>query len=677
LLQALITRAEAAPTAAIAGWHAPRNPYASYSGVWTFDDAQQAADIGWLRDSRLNFSFSGREVGLLLRKDNVLATLYPTLDDGKFANALPRDGAGRNFITLTSATLTAERGPVAVARSLPEGTHNLQVIADQGFDRYALLGFAVGASDIASPYNALVNGSWVALMIALAAVLFSGRGLPWSAWYSRAAWLWTRARTPLQWGLGIVTSLLLMVGVLMTWGQDPPALIRREALAGLIGLLSGGLIYLNPWLPVTLIAVTVLFWVIYHRPIIGLCLTIGFAPFFLFPVELWRFALPMSELLLLLTFGAWLLRMLVGWAARVRSGLPRQKITLSAADWLILAYGLLGLAALSWSAVRDAALTDFRTLFVEPILFYVMARAVIRSARDRSLLVGALITAGALTAGISLFQYTRGEGIITAEDLSMRLAGVYGSPNNLALFLGRCIPFALPALLVSRGLWQKLAGVFLLALMLIAAALTQSVGGLFIGIPAAFVVVLLVMFGRRSLPWLAGALIVGVATFAVLGATSERFSRALDFTQGTNFYRIRVMQSALQIIEDHPLTGLGLDQFLYAFRDRYLYPDAWQEPNLSHPHNMLLDFWVRLGILGVPLIAALLWVTVRAYRSGLAVSRWQAAAGLGALANIVSHGMLDNSVFVVDLMLVFMLVMALAQSLRNSAVTSLSGDMVD
>ena len=69
------------------------------------------------------------------------------------------------------------------------------------------------------------------------------------------------------------------------------------------------------------------------------------------------------------------------------------------------------------------------------------------------------------------------------------------------------------------------------------------------------------------------------------------------------------------MIHDHPITGLGLDQFLYAYRGRYILPDAWQEPNLSHPHNILLDFWVRLGIFGVLLfsVAAGLLLATRAH----------------------------------------------------------------
>ena len=64
---------------------------------------------------------------------------------------------------------------------------------------------------------------------------------------------------------------------------------------------------------ITLAALVVLFVIVYHRVDLGLMLTIFYTPFFLFPVELYKFAFPMSELLILLTGAAWLLRTLAGW----------------------------------------------------------------------------------------------------------------------------------------------------------------------------------------------------------------------------------------------------------------------------------------------------------------------------------------------------------------------------
>jgi O-antigen ligase len=111
---------------------------------------------------------------------------------------------------------------------------------------------------------------------------------------------------------------------------------------------------------------------------------------------------------------------------------------------------------------------------------------------------------------------------------------------------------------------------------------------------------------------------------------------------------------------DHPWLGVGLDNFLYEYRTRYVLPAAWEELNLSHPHNVVLDFWTRLGLLG---LAVGLWLMVAGFRAGWRAWRRTANADrrallLGLLASLVAtaaHGLIDNSIFLVDLAFIFML----------------------
>jgi O-antigen ligase len=122
--------------------------------------------------------------------------------------------------------------------------------------------------------------------------------------------------------------------------------------------------------------------------------------------------------------------------------------------------------------------------------------------------------------------------------------------------------------------------------------------------------------------------------------------------------RLRLWQSALEMVRDHPLWGIGLDQFLYLY-PTYMHPDAWREPNLSHPHNLLLDFWLRLGLLGLVALAWAGWKALRRVQKGgapvpAATARDARASALawgaaGALVAVVLHGALDNSYFVIDL----------------------------
>lgn len=669
LLTALIERAQISPTGAPTGWHPARTPYAEYSGVWTFRD--NSADIGWLRDSRVTFTFEGTSVALLLRQGDYVANLYATVDSQP-SNALPRDAAGRAYIALQSADRVTQQGPVLVASGLSPGVHALTVVADQGFDQYALIGYAVGPPNPVPSWTNWRAAAWVAVAMALAGIA----GVVWYvdgllALHRAARRGFARLSTPAQFVIAGVSSAALMLTMAVSFGVTDGAWARRDPLLALVAVVSAGTVYVNLTFPLTVVALVVLQWCILQRLVLGLALTAFFAPFFLFPVALYTFSFPMVEIVLLMTFAAWAVQSAANEARRRKSGTVRRPMALSGLDVLVIAYVALGITAVAWSALKGPAITELRTLFLEPAAFYLVARTTLRSRSDLLIVICAFLAAGTVAAAIGVGQYVTGAAIITAEDGSRRLAGVYGSPNNLALFLGRVIPFAAAAVLTFGGRWRWIAAASL-AVTILAAVLTQSVGGLFIGIPAGVTVTALALYGRRAVPWLIGAAVVAIVVFAVLAGQSDRFGRALDFTQGTNFYRIRVMQSAVNVIADHPLIGLGLDQFLYAFRDRYIFPDAWPEPDLSHPHNMLLDFWVRLGLGGAVLAVAFVVISLRAAVGAVratdhrVVSRWLAAGLLGAFVAVYTHGMVDNSVFVIDLAYTFMLLLCAVQLVRRA-----------
>src|SRR5690606_6245508 len=107
---------------------------------------------------------------------------------------------------------------------------------------------------------------------------------------------------------------LLLIGMLMTFGREEPSLLRREPVQLGLAVITAGLLYLNVNVILSLISILILGFIFYHRPPLGLSAVIFFAPFFLFPVELYRFAFPMSELLAILIAAAWLLRAAVDWA---------------------------------------------------------------------------------------------------------------------------------------------------------------------------------------------------------------------------------------------------------------------------------------------------------------------------------------------------------------------------
>jgi O-antigen ligase len=271
---------------------------------------------------------------------------------------------------------------------------------------------------------------------------------------------------------------------------------------------------------------------------------------------------------------------------------------------------------------------------------------------------------GLLVAGYGLWQYAFArDTLITAGGGLLRLRSFYGSPNNVALYLGRVLPMATAVILFGHTLPTNRRRAYMLAFVVIALAilLTFSKGGLFLGVPAA----LLFIFwrwqrqrGQRTWPWIIGFGLLGIMGLFVMQqipALAGRFA----LTGATGVFRLNLWRASLNMFIDHPWFGVGLDNFLYAYRGRYIFDAAWQEPNLNHPHNILLDFATRLGLLGALAGGWLFWEYGRRLQRlwGRAMAaQLPLVVGIGGmLADIIAHGLVDHSFFLVDLAFVFYL----------------------
>lgn len=641
------------------GFYSPTHPNASYSGVWTF--GQLGADVGWLQDSKLQFEFYGQQVGLLLRKGDYVAYLYPYID-GLAPTEVPKDANNNPYIILTHPQLITEVVNVPVANSLSQAQHTLTATVDRGWDRWLLVGYTVSLTDMYQPYHQQILWSWAAFVFGIVATVTVGTQVHWQPLILKIR-QWFAPLTPLQeFLIGLLSTVLLLLGMMLTWQNGIPSFFRKESVVLGLALLSGGALYLNPPFMLTLLSGAVLFVILYHRPLYTVLLTLLWAPFFLFPVQLYLYAFPLYELTLLIGFAAWILRQCIVVAQTKTLNLPR----FHPLDWGAFAYLGLGIFALLQSTYFDVALTEFRTLILEPILFYVLFRGTVNTKIALERAMGALVFSALVATLIGLGMYLFGLGIITAEGAARRLAGVYGSPNNMALLIGRVLPFVLAYALLTQTMWRRWVAVGAGSVLLLAMLLTQSVGALFIGLPLSLAFVLWLRYRSKAVIPLV-IMLIGFALGVAFLSQYPRFARAFDFTSGTNFFRIRVWQSAFQMIADYPLTGVGLDQFLYYFRSEYILPDAWQEPNLSHPHNIVLDFWLKLGFGGVLLLIywqVIFWHDVSRFYA----QNRQAVIGigmLGAMLYLLAHGLIDNSIFVHDLAIIYMLLLGMSVQIQH------------
>ena len=672
------------------------NPAADYSPGWRFSEL--GADIPQRDDAHVTFHFSGDELAMIVRRGDYRAYMFITVD-GQPANLLPREPRGA-YLIMTSPDELPHVDTVKVADHLGAGDHVAVVTIDRGWNQWALIGWSSRAAP--SPTVALIDA---AMLLAAAVFILSVIGL--LVTLPRAHWLAGLRRIRLKdrsfaWQT-IATALLVWLTTSLTWAQDVATSYRNlgtPAHVVLTGFVSA-VAFWSPVFVISLLALAALFVLVLMRLDVGLLLLAFFIPFYLIPQRLFAKAFPMVELLTFMCLASWALQKIRDWRLVIRDGektkdgrpmtvaVNRQFLisnlkslisTLTLLDWSLIGLIVVGGLSASQADFKVEALRELRMVFLEPVILYLMLRTLKPNATLVWRVADGFVLGAVTIAVIGLLNYVRGN-VFPAEFGFPRIRSVYGSPNNDALYLSRTFPLLLAMTLFGR--WTNArTSVRLsfsrivssrrffycvgLALVSVAIFLSASRGALLLGIPAAIIAVCVMGGGRWRYLGLAmfGMLLIGlVVIFTGVAApllAGTRFTNALDMSQGTGFFRINLWQSALMMYRDHPILGVGPDNFLYAYRGFYILPAAWQEPNLSHPHNIVLDFATRLGTLGLIVALGLVVSLLRTGGRALKITRQTAlfplAVGLlGLFVDMVAHGMVDHSLFLVDLSYVFML----------------------
>ncbi|MBE2220350.1 MAG: O-antigen ligase family protein [Anaerolineae bacterium] len=676
------------------GFHlaSPDDPAQVFEGGWRFSP-EFGADISETAEGEapdtVTFTFWGTEAGLRVRRANFRARLNITVD-GQPANALPQDENGAVLI-LTAADpnedyLTLE----TVATNLEPGMHTMEIVANRGWDQWALNGFSVCYAP-PSPVWLMRILAGTAVFSFLLAIYCATRA-QWGYWLREKTRWYAGLSSKVQVGITAVTAAIVALTGWLTWGAEAAGMYRRLGDGAQLALTAGAaaVFYVAPSFYLYIAALLVLFLLIYFRPAWGVALIAFCIPFYVppLPKAIFQFRFSPVEIFTLVTLGAWTLRSITDWRFRIddsrltigdskeisrgdaetQSRFKKSAKSAKSVDYSVLALVLVATVSLFFTERLGVATNEWRMVIVEPALFYLLLRGVKLQDREMWGVLDAFVLSGLVLALIGLWQYAFDpDSLITAEGGLMRVRSIFGSPNNLALYLGRILPLLAAMLLLGKenGTRRWLYSLFLLP-MGVVVLLSFSKGALILGLPAAF----LYIFwrwqqanGRSTWPWLILFGVLGVVAFAAVLQIPAIAGR-LDPRSQTGFFRLNLWQASLNMVKAHPWFGVGLDNFLYAYRGRYILDAAWQEPNLNHPHNIFLDFSTRLGIFG---LLTGFWLFGEAGRR-----LWRKAAGVtavwqpilvgfgGALVAILFHGLVDHSFFLVDLAYGFMLILGTA-----------------
>lgn len=656
----------------------PNDEAQSYTGSWEFSP-EFGADIGQTGD-RTVFNFWGTDVGVRVRRADYRARFYATID-GRPANALPRDEQGAALILTAGDPAEDALSTEVVARSLEPGPHTLEIVASRGWDQWALSGFSAGYRPPGT------SGQPMSSILTLAAIAFTllavgaAKRAEWGSPGARINQVFNNLTDCWQLVLTLIAAALVGLTGWIVWGEGALGLYRRLGDGGqLIATATTAIIfYVSPYFVIYLLALGILYFLLVLRPAWGVVLIALTMPFYVSalskPMLGYRFS-PVEVFTLVATLG-WATRWLLNAGRLARAGQLRwHRPTLRSADWAVATFLFVTTLSLLFTERLDVATNEWRTVIIEPVFFYLLLRATRLSEREMGTVLDAWVMSGLIVALYGLWQYFTGQNLITAEGGLLRLRAFYGSPNNVALYLDRLLPFLVAMVLVGQSKNPRNRRVFYAIAIIpitLTLALTFSKGALLLGVPVSLLVVFWLwqrQAGRHAWPWILGFVFAGIAAF-VMAVQIPALAARLDLFGTTGVFRLNLWRSSINMVTEHPLFGVGLDNFLYAYRGRYILDAAWQEPNLNHPHNIILDFATRLGLIGFLVGGWMIFEAGKALKSAVQKtnpSRLPIAIGLsGSLAAMLAHSLVDHSFFLVDLAFTFFLILGVAVWLTDPA----------
>jgi O-antigen ligase len=305
------------------------------------------------------------------------------------------------------------------------------------------------------------------------------------------------------------------------------------------------------------------------------------------------------------------------WAAERTRPRPSMPALRWAPALPLLAY--IAVSGLSILVARNRTLGGYElALLIQTLLLFVYIVTTVRTREDIQTiaiaLTAALFMESVFIVGLRLTGSSVNiAGLTSHSDPAVagstaRLGGTIGAPNTAAAFLCLLLPLTagLLASPVSRAVrWLCLAT---LPIGVIALIVTESRGGLIsLGISA---LVLVVVVTRRGLvpvrSVIVGLAVVALAIVPLWGTVTSRFTTN---DQGSASSRLTLATLASNMIRDHPLLGVGLNNVSLNVPD-YAGPE-YDGTFVYTVHNKYLLVWSEAGLLALLAFVWFLGATIR------------------------------------------------------------------
>jgi len=422
---------------------------------------------------------------------------------------------------------------------------------------------------------------------------------------------------------------------------------------------------------------------------------IAFLPSYLLRFNVLGIPFTFLEAMILISFAVWFLRAaapnLKNWIKKRRERIPYPY------SLEIMAIIIISFLAVAISGFNTSALGIWKAYFFEPILLFILIMNVFQNEKGRKKIISAFILGAGTTALVGLFQQITGLFIFNpfwANLETRRVVSFFGYPNAVGLFLAPLVIIFSGYFLTIKG-WgeketlNKIAVVLVILISLLAIYFAKSEGAI-IGILAA--VFLCSLFANKKSR--IAAIVLALASMLIIFSVPTLKSYATDkifLRDLSGEIRQRQWTETMMSLKGWKiLSGNGLSGYqaavapyhqmgIFFNRDKIENFDAqlrasaemrtkyWQPVEIYlYPHNIFLNFWSELGILGALvfswLIFKYLFISLKLF---FQTKNYLALGLFGAMIVITIHGLVDVPYFKNDLAAIFFILLALLGSLTT------------
>lgn len=348
-----------------------------------------------------------------------------------------------------------------------------------------------------------------------------------------------------------------------------------------------------------------------------------------------------------------------------RTSILEFRILLKEFGWPITAWLAITLLSALFSDHLQTTLGGWKAWVLDPLLIFILIIKFFKP-QDVWKIIAALGISSAILSFYGLVEYFLWPGQLGDG----RLDSVFDPANYHAMLVGPIIVLAIGFIFSQQipRAWKYCLGIAS-AINLIALVFTFSYGG--------YLAVLggLVIYGFSALnraqkkKMILGTLLVFII-FIITALPTKKFQDLFEFQERSSGHaRLEIWQTSWLIFKEHPILGIGLNDFEYHYREnlpRVAFPPL--EWLVAQPHNLYLALLTQTGILG---FLAFLWIIIKFIKSTFQQSNQILTTYyllLASMSAILIHGLVDTPYFKNDLSIIFWIITATFLIIRRLSV---------